>query len=262
MNHIQRRKFILEKLMQEHSVEVKDLASLTHTSEVTIRSDLKLLESQGKLVRFFGGAHKLEHNTVEDLTVAITDNEQSLNSRYSINKDAKLRIAEYAASLVAFGSTIILDCGSTTHLIAEELSKRGGITVITNNLQAAVSLSKAPDTNLILTGGLYRAKTSSFHGKIAEESIKHITADIMFIGADSFDPKYGVTTFNEGFNVSRVMMKNTKKVIVVADSTKFSRTAYNQVISPEEIDLLITDTDTSASIARELSKAKVEVKMV
>ncbi|SET50866.1 DeoR/GlpR family DNA-binding transcription regulator [Thorsellia anophelis] len=262
MNLIQRRKLILDELKINESVEVKILAKMTKSSEVTIRNDLRELEQQGKLVRFFGGAHRKAQLITETFNHELSKDELAVSNRYAINSDAKLRIAKYAATLVPLNATLILDSGSTTHLIAEELAKRGNITVITNNLLAAVSLSNAINTTLILCGGLYRAKSHSLHGKIAEEALRDIRADLMFIGADSFDPVLGMTTFNEGFNISRVMSEKANQIIAVVDSSKFKRAGYNQILSTEQIDILITDTGITSELTNEFTNKGINVKSV
>lgn len=268
MNLIQRRQKILQELEDQGTVEVKDLASMLDASEVTVRADLRTLEKEGKLVRFFGGA-QLPDNSIVSTKVAPEPestkdlkDELSINSRYDINSEEKVRIAKRAASMVPINSSIILDSGSTTHLVAEELTVRGGITVITNNLSAAIALSDAPDTTLVICGGVYRSKTQSMHGQKAEQCLEGVSADILFIGADGIDPERGITTFNEGYHISRVMADCADKIVAVVDSSKFKRSGFNQVLDARQIDTLITDKGISSELVTQFSEVGIEVIIV
>lgn len=265
MNLIQRRQKILQELEVKGTVEVKKLASMFNASEVTVRADLRTLEKDGKLVRFFGGA-QLPDNTLVSTTVApepkSTKNlkdELSISSRYYINSEEKVCIAKRAASMVPVSASIILDSGSTTHLVAEELSVRGALTVITNNLSAAMALSDAPDTTLVICGGIYRSKTQSMHGQKAEQCLDGVNADILFIGADGMDSERGITTFNEGYHISKVMAASADKIVAVVDSSKFKRSGFNQVLDAKQIDMLITDKGISSELVAQFSEAGIEV---
>lgn len=127
MNAFDRRNLIIDLLKENGSVLVSDLAKRFNVSEVSIRTDLRLLEAQNLLTRFHGGAGLLQSQ----------DNETFLDDRYLLSPDPKIRIAKAAAGLIKEGDTIILDSGSTTMMIANELLKIKNITVITNNLPAA-----------------------------------------------------------------------------------------------------------------------------
>ena len=147
--------------------------------------------------------------------------------------------------MVKPGDTVILDSGSTTMLLAEELVKSGDITVITNNLPAAFVLSENPDITLVVCGGTLRHKTRSLHGNITEYALQGIVANLMFVGADGLDAATGITTFNEGYSISGIMAGAAQRVVVVTDSSKFGRRGYNLVLPMEKIDTIVTDTGIS-----------------
>lgn len=268
MNLIQRRQMILQQLTTQGTVEVKALATMLNASEVTVRADLRTLEQEGKLIRFFGGAQLPDVPALTEPTnpaseiVGDNKDELSINRRYDINSDEKIRIAKRAASMVPVNSTVILDSGSTTHLVAEELAIKGALTCITNNLSAAIALSDAPDTTLVVCGGVYRAKTQSMHGMKAEQCLDGVSADILFIGADGMDPERGITTFNEGFNISRVMANCANEIIAVVDSSKFKRAGFNQVLSITQITKLITDSGISQPLQEQFIQAGIDVIVV
>ncbi|MFU2314467.1 DeoR/GlpR family DNA-binding transcription regulator [Rahnella sp. PCH160] len=241
MNTYDRRNKIIDLVNKNGSVMVADLSSAFDVSEVTIRSDLGLLEQKGDLKRFHGGAAKRDASPNDQ--AALPQDEMVLEERYLQASDPKKRIAQAAAGLVKPGDTVILDSGSTTMLLAEELVKSGDITVITNNLPAAFVLSENPDITLVVCGGTLRHKTRSLHGNITEYALQGIVANLMFVGADGLDAVTGITTFNEGYSISAIMAGAAQRVVVVTDSTKFGRRGYNLVLPMEKIDTIITDTD-------------------
>ena len=254
MNTFERRKLIIELLREQGSVVVADLAKRFDISEVSIRTDLRILEEQNLLVRFHGGAGLPSVQPV-------AQEEAVLDDRYLLSPDPKTAIAKAAVSLIKEGDTIILDSGSTTMMIAVELLKVKNITVITNNLPAAFMLSDSPDITLVVCGGYVRHKTRSMHGSMTENSLKGIRADIMFVGADGVDPKVGLTTFNEGYSISDVMAKTSTKVVCVVDSTKFNRSGFNLVLPMDRIHLLITDNKIPAATRTELENLAVPLKI-
>lgn len=259
MNVLERHEYILQQLSLSGRVEVKDLVEFFDTSEVTVRADLRKLEKENKLKRFHGGAQSLDslpHSTKERAT------EVKLERRYKINPTAKDHIAEAAAKYVTPGMSVILDSGSTTHLVAKHIAERGEIIAITNNLPAAQALADAPSTTLVICGGTYRVKTKSLHGSKAEQCLDGVSADILFIGADGIEPKKGITTFNEGYTISSVMASCAKKIIAVVDSTKIGRVGFNHVLATEMIDILITDTGINTDCVKSFESGGVEVVIV
>jgi len=257
MNSFERRNKIVELVNSQGSVLVIDLSNSFGISEVTIRADLRLLEEKGLVTRFHGGAAK------PGATVLDNENQEVvLEERYRLASDPKKRIAQAAASMIEEGMTVILDSGSTTMLIAEALTKRTNITVITNSLPAAFALSENKDITLVVCGGTVRHKTHSMHGTIAERSLQGISADLMFVGADGIDTTNGITTFNEGYSISSVMAAAAHKVIAVVDASKFNRRGFNQVLPMEKIDVVITDDSISDKDRAAFRKMEKELAVV
>jgi DeoR family galactitol utilization operon repressor len=260
MNTYDRRNKIIDLVNQNGTVMVAELSSSFDVSEVTIRSDLGLLEQKGALTRFHGGAAKRDAS-MADLT-GLPQDEMVLEERYLQASDPKKRIAQAAAGLVKPGDTVILDSGSTTMLLAEELVKSGDITIITNNLPAAFVLSENPDITLVVCGGTLRHKTRSLHGNITEYALQGIVANLMFVGADGLDAATGITTFNEGYSISGIMAAAAQRVVVVTDSTKFGRRGYNLVLPMEKIDTIITDTDIRDEALLALRQTSADLMLV
>ncbi len=256
MNVLERQESILELLETNGRVEVKDLVELFDTSEVTIRGDLRKLEKYKKLKRFHGGAHSLE---TLPLVIQKSEREITLESRYDINFHCKKNIAIKAATFAETGDSIIIDSGSTTHMVAEKLAETGEIIAITNNLAAADALADAPGTTLVICGGTYRSKTKSLHGSKTEQCLEGVSADMLFIGADGIDPDKGITTFNEGYTISSVMAACAHKIIAVVDSSKMGRVGFNHVLDIELIDVLVTDQNISKEYIKKFRSKGIEV---
>ncbi|RKS84791.1 DeoR family transcriptional regulator [Orbus hercynius] len=246
MNSLERRNKIIELAQKTGSVLVNDLSTSFDVSEVTIRTDLRLLEKQGLLLRFHGGAtlHHYDHDEKNT-------NELKLEDRYQRFIDPKKRIALAAAKYVKPGDTIILDSGSTTMMLAEELVKVDNITIITNNLPAAFVLSDNSNIMLAVCGGTLRHKTRSLHGTIAEQSLIGISSNYLFVGADGIDAERGITTFNEGYAISQFMANAAQTVVALLDSSKFGKRGFNVVLPIEQLDTIITDTGVDAHDAND-----------
>ncbi|PKE32910.1 transcriptional regulator [Rahnella sp. AA] len=260
MNTYDRRNKIIGLVNENGSVLVSELSSSFGVSEVTIRSDLGLLEQKGALSRFHGGASK---RAAQQKSLPDTQHgEMVLEERYLQASDPKKRIAQAAAGMIKPGDTVIIDSGSTTMLLAEELVKSGDITVITNNLPAAFVLSENPDITLVVCGGTLRHKTRSLHGNITEYALQGIVANLMFVGADGLDAATGITTFNEGYSISGIMAAAAQQVVVVTDSTKFGRRGYNLVLPMDKIDTIITDTDIRDEALQALRQTSANLMLV
>ena len=207
----ERRRVILDLINQEGRVVVKDLAPRFGTSQVTIRKDLEILHSQGLAYRTHGGALPVR-------TAALLD--PSLREKEKHHRKEKLRIGSAAARLVKEGQSVVLDSGTTTMVIARALRDFRQLTVITNAVNIAAELAGTP-IEVILTGGILRENSFSLVGPLAEESLRRLSADILFLGVDGFDVHFGLTTPNLlEAKVNRVMVEIAQRTVVVCDSSK------------------------------------------
>jgi len=249
----ERRRAILEHLNRNGRVLVADLAKAFETSQVTIRKDLEILHEQGHLHRTHGGALPSHDGALEDPT--LTEKEQ-------LHRSEKLRIAAAAVRMVNEGQVVILDSGTTTTAIARALRHFKKLTVITNAVNIASELRSAP-IDVILTGGTLRKNSFSLVGPIAEETLHHLSADLLFLGVDGFDVSYGLSTPNLlESKVNRIMVEIAKRRIVVCDSSKFGRRSLSLIAPTSDIDRVITDENAPKSDLRVLKKSGIEVTLV
>jgi DeoR family transcriptional regulator of aga operon len=248
----ERRRRIRELVHEEGRVTVDALATRFGTSLVTIRADLSALESAGALTRTHGGALPL-------------DPEESLGVRQLQHHAEKTRIAQAAVALIQEGETIILDSGTTTAEIARALRKTElvSINVITNALNVAALLMDVPAVRLIVPGGILRRESNSLSGPMAEAALANMQADRLYLGADGIDPEIGVMTPHlQEAGLNAKMIRISRQVVVVADSSKLIRRNISLIAKVDQIHMLITDRAAPAEAVQELRSRGIEVKLV
>jgi DeoR family transcriptional regulator of aga operon len=249
----ERRRAIREILERNGRVLVTEIARQFHTSQVTVRKDLDVLQSQGLIHRTHGGALPAREGALEDPT---------LREKEKLQRAEKLRIAEAAARLVKEGQVVILDSGTTTTAIARALRNFQKVTIITNAVNIAAELSGAP-VEVILTGGTLRKNSFSLVGPIAEETLQRLNADILFLGVDGLDVQYGLSTPNLlEAKVNRRMVEVAKRTVAVCDSTKFGRRSLSLIVPTRSLHEVITDRDIPKADLRALRKMGMEVTLV
>jgi DeoR family transcriptional regulator of aga operon len=164
--------------------------------------------------------------------------------------------------MVSEGQCIILDSGTTTTEIARAILSFRNLTVITNALNIAADLARS-DFEIILIGGTLRKNSLSVVGPLAEDVLKEIHADIVFMGVDGFDIEIGLTTPNLlEARVNRAMVKAAQKVVAVCDSSKFNRRSLSLIIGTSSIDHVITDSKLGADNVQSIRDAGIEVTVV
>lgn len=245
-----RYKKIIEKLESDGTVTVADLVREFDVSEMTIRRDLDTLENRGLLRRVHGGAVSQRGRSYEP----------PFMSRATENTDAKKRIGQAAAATIQNGDSITLDVGTTTLELARNLHTKQDLTVITPSLQIANELINHPGIRLILTGGILRTGEFSMVGHLAERIFADFFVDKLFLGAGAVNLKEGISEFNiEDTLVKRAMLRNAKKVYLVADSSKFGQVAFTSIIPISSVHSVITDTDLDPRTISDLRKEGIEV---
>jgi len=250
----ERRSRINEIIETRDRATVQELAARFGVSAVTIRSDLDALARAGGVVRSHGGA--LRREETEDLPLVV---------KQTLHQPEKMRIAQAAARLIREGETIILDSGTTTAAIAARIGslKLRSLTVITNALNVASVLAPLPNVRLIMIGGLLRQVSSSLVGPQAEQVLRGLHADRLFLGVDSLDPEIGVMTPDLlEAQLNALMIEVSHEVVAVADASKFGRGSVSVIAGVEKIHRLITDDSAGPEIVEALRARGVEVILV
>lgn len=246
----ERRRAIVDSVNHNGRGRVSDLAAKFGSSEITIRRDLDLLHERGLIYRTHGGALPVR---------AGAESDRDLTQRELQHPREKLRIAAAAAAMVSEGQSIVLDSGSTTTAIARALRGFQNLTVITNAVNIAGELAGS-SIDVILTGGMLRKNSYSLVGPIAEESLRRLKADMLFLGVEGFDTHSGVSTPNLlEAQLNRLMVSIAARVIAVCDSSKFGRSSLSSIVPISNIHGVITDEQISKADLRALKKAGLEI---
>jgi DeoR family transcriptional regulator of aga operon len=249
----ERRQHILSLVQNQGRVLVAELSRNLAISAITIRKDLDFLQSKGLIQRTHGGAFRVSAGALFD---------PSLEEKQKQHFREKHRIALAAADMVKDGQCVMLDSGTTTAAIAQELKRFSNLTVITNAVNIAVDLTST-DFEVILIGGSLRKNSFSLVGPLAEDVLKDMHADMLFLGVDGFDPEFGITTPNLlESRVNRAMVRAARQVVAVCDSTKFGRRSLSRIVLPSEVDFVITDKDLPRDVEQTLRSHSIEVVLV
>ena len=252
---VSRRAQILEELDSKGKVYVSELSDSFNISEVTIRNDLAHLEKQNMLIRARGGAIKIKLYHI-GIDTPFSDKQKQFFKE-------KQKIGKAAIGFIEDGDTIVLDSGTTTTEIANNLSKFKDLTIITNALNIASVLSENSKITIFMPGGFIRKKSLSMVGGLAEESFENFFCDKLFLGVDGFDTTHGLSTANaEEAHMNQVMIEIARKVIVVSDSRKFSRRQFAFIAPISKIDVVITDSGITEEDKQRLIKNGIEVVIV
>src|SRR5690606_38838683 len=173
----------------------------------------------------------------------------------------KQSLAKAAAQLIRDHNRIILDSGSsTTSALLPELSHKQGLVVMTNSLSIANALRELEnEPTILMTGGTWDPKSEGFQGQLAEQILRSYNFDQFFIGADGMDLNRGTTTFNELYNLSRVMAEVAREVIVMAESSKIGRKIHNLELPWSAIKVLVTDNAIDEQEKQNIEQHGVQV---
>ena len=227
------------------------LAEHFGVSEMTARRDVESLEAAGEARRVRGGA----------ISVVSRGYEPSVSERETVGPRAKDRISAAAAAMLRPGDTLFLDSGTTANIFAGHLAALDmDLLVVTPNLRAALTLSDALSTRVILTGGLVRRQERSLVGADAERTLQRYNVDTAFVGAAGVHPERGLTDYGlEESEVKRIAIARATRVVALADRSKLGRISLCEICPSSEIDVLVTDAPVDHTVVRELAQTGTEI---
>jgi DeoR family fructose operon transcriptional repressor len=245
---------ILQLLTQRKGVTVAELARRFQVTPTTIRRDLAALEARGLLQRAHGGA-------VVGLSALAPD--PSIDERVGLYAAEKERIGAAAAGRVAEGQTVILDAGTTTLAVARHLVHRAGITVVTISIGILALLAPRREITTICVGGLVAPRAGALYGHLAEQTLREIMADQVFLSAGGITTEHGITVpALELVPIKQTMVACGRRIIVVADRSKLGRRSVHMVCPLDAIQEVITDRDAAPEVVAALRARGVAVTLV
>ncbi len=177
-------------------------------------------------------------------------------ARRFVATEEKRAIGRAAAELIANGSSLFINIGTTTEEVAEALVGHENMLVITNNLNVAMNLRRRESFEVIVAGGPVRASDGAVVGPAAVDLIRQFKLDVAVVGASAIDPDGSLLDFDyQEVRVAQAIIENARRVILVADRTKHDRTAPVRIAHLEQVHVFVTDYMPSPRL-RELCVAK------
>ncbi|MGQ4404735.1 DeoR/GlpR family DNA-binding transcription regulator [Streptomyces hayashii] len=249
----QRRALILDEVRRRGGVRVNELTRKLGVSDMTVRRDLDALARQGVLEKVHGGAVPV---------MEASTHEPGFEAKSGLELTAKEDIAKAAAQLVTPGSAIALSGGTTTYALAHHLVDLPDLTVVTNSVRVADVFHMAQRTSgprqgsatVVLTGGV-RTPSDSLVGPVADQAIAALHFDVLFLGVHGISAEAGLSTPNLAeAETNRRLVQSARRVVVVADHTKWGVVGLSSFAALEQVDTLVTDAGLPGAARAEISE--------
>lgn len=231
----QRQERILDEVRRTGGARVSDLVDLLAVSDMTIRRDIATLARKGLVARVHGGATAITGRSADEPGFAV---------KSGLQTDEKAAIALAASRLVEPGDSVAISGGTTTYAVALELREVPDLTVVTNSVPVGDVLHSAgrDDLTVVLTGGV-RTPSDALVGPVAVAALHTLHVDWLFLGVHGFDERAGFSTPNlEEAETNRALVASARRVVVVADSTKWGVVGLSSIARLDEVDVLVTDS--------------------
>lgn len=254
----ERLRKIIEILWEQKRVSVNELSDNFSKSPGMIRLDLAELENRGLISRTHGGAILVEDST-EDLIL----NKNVLQLRAETRKEEKIRMGKAVLDSIQDGDSIMIDGGTTTYYVAKHLHTKRNLKIITTSMFLYPVLWEIPDATIYLTGGVVHREFHDTYGDLTIESIKEFSPDKTILGVDGVSMTNGFTTTEPSIAmVKRQIVATSRKLIVVADSSKFGKVCLFTIANIQKANLIVTDDnfpEDEANKIRELGPTVIRV---
>jgi DeoR family glycerol-3-phosphate regulon repressor len=235
---VERRRRILTSLERAPAITTDEFAAELGVSPETVRRDLIELERRGMLRRVHGGAASLARLAAE---------ESAYSERVLEHAGAKRVIGAAAAALVVPGQTVVIDVGTTSLEVARALPHDLRATIATPSLLVAAELSARPHVQVLVAGGRVRAGDLACSGAETTGFFRDLHADVAFLGSGAISPAAGLTDYHrDEVPTKRVIIAHAQRVLVLADSSKFDRSAPYRVCDLSDLDGIVTDAPLPA----------------
>lgn len=249
MSHSFGQRDMLEIIRAEGKVTVEGLAERFGVTVQTIRRDLTELADAGLLHRVHGGAIQPSGTT----NIGYED-------RRKLNQDAKRAMAQTCAMHIPEGASVFLNIGTSTEAVAQELLNRQRLLVVTNNMNVVQTLAANADCQVIVTGGTLRRSDGGLVGNLASNAIRQFKFDIAVIGCSPLDHDGDLLDFDfQEVEVSQTIIAQSRRTFLVADHSKFQRSAPARIASLADVDMFFTDKALPDALARRCQDWKTEI---
>lgn len=219
-------------------VEVADLADRFNVTSETIRRDLSELQENRLVRRVHGGAVLFETTTFEPL-LSVRD------ERYD---SEKRRIAHRAVQELPDSGTIIIDSGSTLTRFAEVIPRHQNLRIVTNSVHTVLALADGNWIEIVVLGGKLRSNTLAMVDTHTTAQVEQLVVDTLFVSCDGLSLDHGLTTPYRGeAALKQAMIRAARRVVVLADHSKFGVDHFARFAHWSDVDLLITNTEVDSA---------------
>jgi DeoR/GlpR family transcriptional regulator of sugar metabolism len=241
---------ICRQLSENGYVSVAELSEEGGVSSATIRSDLELLEQNGRLLRTHGGA----------VPFHLGEGALSFASRQRENIAAKERIGGLAAEYVGDGEAIVLDASTTAWQMAKHLITRRDLTVITSGLYVALELLRAPGVTVIIPGGTVWREAASLVGPVSTNILASGNLQQGFFSGRGLSINEGLTDANQAeVELKRQLITAVRLVNVIVDSSKLGKVAFASCAGISQVRRLFTDSAAPIEMVASLRERGIDV---
>lgn len=242
---------ILRIARAEGRVSVEALAARFGVTQQTIRRDLAELTQTGALTRVHGGA-----------ILPPGASNLEYDARRRLNAPAKAAIAHAAAAHIPNGACVFLDIGTTSEAVARALSGHEGLMVVTNNLHVARIIGPGA-ADVVITGGTLRQADMGLVGPLAVKTIETFRFDHAILGCSALHEDGEMLDFDlSEVAVSQALLRRAGQVTLVADASKFQRTAPVRIGAITDVARVITDAELPTPLAEACARAGTQVERV
>ena len=246
---VARQERILELVRRHGFVAIEALAQRFEVTPQTIRRDINALCDQALLRRYHGGAGL--PSSVENL---------AYSTRQVLCLEEKRQIARLLAGHIPDRASLFINIGTTTEEVAKALLDHKRLRIITNNLNVASIMSSNPDFEVIIAGGVVRARDRGIVGEATIDLIRQFRVDFAIIGISGIENDGALVDFDyREVRVAQAIIENARLVYLVADHTKFGRTAMVRLGDLSQLDALFTDRPPPAPLRELLDELDTEL---
>lgn len=243
----ERQARILELVREAGFASIERLAERFAVTPQTIRRAVNRLCEQGLLRRVHGG-----------VGVPVPAQNLAYEGRQALNLAAKQRIATTVAAFLPDGASLSVGLGTTPEQVALALADRRGLHVITNSLNVAAALAGNPEIEITLAGGTLRPRDRDIIGEAAAAFFGRFKADFGVFGVGGIDEDGTLLDFHLGeVEARQAILANCRTAVLVADHSKFGRSATVRGGHLRDIDHFFTDIAPPQAVAATVAEAGV-----
>lgn len=240
----ERKRRVVELVTARDGCRVEELSAELDVSETTIRRDLDELDEQNRIERTHGGAMPVVNRITE------------YQNRSVRNQDAKQAIAERAVGGIHEGQMVAFDSGSTTLEVSRHVPEDLSFTAVTVHPIIAYELGETA-AEVRLTGGRFEMEQQRLTGRLAERAIERLNFDLAFVGLEGIDETGLTTAYHDAARIKELLVASSKRVVAVADRTKFDSHSLVRFCDLSAVDSVVTDADVPQDLRARLDELDV-----